>query len=63
MFKPSAKKTVRVKYKAREKDYEYNNRKNKTSEEVDHILDKIKSSGYSSLSADEKKRLFDASKR
>lgn len=31
--------------------------------ELDHILDKIKKSGYSALSADEKKRLFDVSSR
>ena len=30
---------------------------------LDNILDKIKKSGYSSLSDDEKKRLFDVSKR
>lgn len=31
--------------------------------EIDHILDKIAQKGYSSLSAEEKKRLFDSSKR
>lgn len=31
--------------------------------EIDRILDKIAQNGYSSLSADEKKRLFDSSKR
>ncbi len=31
--------------------------------EIDRILDKIAQKGYSSLSADEKKRLFDSSKR
>lgn len=46
----------------REKDYDYNERKNLTNEEIDKILDKIKKSGYSSLTAEEKKKLFDASK-
>lgn len=32
-------------------------------EELDKILDKIKKSGYSSLTAEEKKRLFDVSRR
>ena len=31
--------------------------------ELDRILDKIKKSGYTALSADEKKRLFDVSSR
>lgn len=31
--------------------------------EIDHILDKIKQSGYNSLNAEEKKRLFDASNK
>lgn len=44
-------------------DYEYNERKNKESADIDAILDKIKVSGYSSLSKDEKKRLFDASNK
>ena len=30
---------------------------------IDAILDKLKRSGYGSLSADEKKQLFDASKK
>jgi hypothetical protein len=44
-------------------DYDYNARKKQQSEEIDRILDKLKKSGYSSLSTEEKKRLFDASKR
>ncbi len=42
-------------------DYEYNAKKKKESEEIDKILEKVKASGYSSLSEEEKKRLFDAS--
>jgi membrane associated rhomboid family serine protease len=47
----------------REQDYDYNARKKAQADEVDRILDKLKKSGYDSLSASEKKSLFDASKR
>ena len=47
----------------RKDDYEYNARKKAEAEEIDHILDKIKQSGYSALSDAEKKKLFDASKK
>ncbi len=43
-------------------DYEYNANKKKNEEEIDRILEKVKSGGYSSLSEEEKKRLFDASR-
>ena len=33
------------------------------SDEVDRILEKLKKSGYDSLTTEEKKSLFDASKR
>lgn len=46
----------------RETDWEYNARKKKSQDEVDRILDKIRKSGYDSLSAEEKKKLFDNSK-
>jgi hypothetical protein len=41
---------------------EYNARKKARQEEIDSILDKIRKSGYDSLSKDEKKRLFEASR-
>ena len=44
-------------------DYEYNARKKEQNEEIDRILDKLKKSGYQSLTTEEKKRLFDASRR
>lgn len=44
-----------------ESDWEYNARKKARQDEVDAILDKIRKSGYDSLSPDEKKRLFDSS--
>lgn len=48
---------------SRSADYDYNARKKAQSAEVDKILDKLKKSGYSSLSEEEKRRLFEASKR
>ena len=44
-----------------EDDMEYNARKKARQEEIDQILDKIRKSGYDSLSKDEKQRLFEAS--
>lgn len=46
-----------------ETDAEYHTRKKKENEEIDIILDKIKKSGYSSLSTEEKKRLFEMGKK
>lgn len=37
--------------------------KKQQSEEIDRILDKLKKSGYNSLTTEEKKSLFDASKK
>ncbi|NLZ94328.1 MAG: rhomboid family intramembrane serine protease [Bacteroidales bacterium] len=53
----------KVVYKKPETDYDYNYRKAKESEKIDVILDKLKQSGYSSLSEEEKRQLFDASKK
>ena len=46
---------------ARESDWEYNARKKANQDEVDRILDKIRKSGYDSLTKEEKKQLFDSS--
>ncbi|RGY92335.1 rhomboid family intramembrane serine protease [Parabacteroides sp. AM58-2XD] len=54
---------MKVTYKRAETDYEYNARKHRESADLDAILDKLKRSGYESLSADEKRQLFDASKK
>lgn len=54
---------MRVTYRRPETDYDYNARKHDENVNLDAILDKLKRSGYESLSADEKKRLFDASKK
>ena len=46
---------------AKESDWQYNERKKKNQEEVDRILDKIRRSGYDSLTKEEKQTLFDSS--
>ena len=46
----------------REDDHEYNARKQQRQAEVDAILDKIRKSGYDSLTKEEKQRLFEASR-
>ena len=62
-FRPRKPK-MKVHYGAnRQKDYDYNARKKQQNDEIDRILDKLKKSGYESLTTDEKKSLFDASKR
>lgn len=44
-------------------DYEYNAQKKRDNEVIDRILDKIRKDGYSNLTAEEKKILFDASNK
>ena len=44
-----------------ETDWEYNAHKKATQEEIDRILDKIRKSGYDSLTKEEKQTLFDSS--
>ena len=61
-FSFSNKKNMKVLHKRPLTDMEYNSIKAKRKNEIDRILDKIKQSGYDSLSQDEKKMLFDASK-
>ncbi|MDL2322923.1 rhomboid family intramembrane serine protease [Bacteroidales bacterium OttesenSCG-928-A17] len=64
LFKEKApKKKVRVHYKRPTSDIEYNTRKTEQNAKIDRILDKIKQSGYNSLTEDEKKTLFDAGKK
>ena len=48
---------------SKEADMEYNARKKANQEEIDAILDKIRKSGYDSLTKEEKQKLFDASKQ
>lgn len=64
MTKPRRKKPkMKVQYRRAETDMEYNERKYNEQAQIDAILDKLKQSGYSSLSQEEKKKLFDASKK
>ena len=44
-------------------DWDYNANKRANQEEVDRILDKIRKSGYDSLTREEKQKLFDQSKK
>jgi len=53
----------KITYKRPETDWNYNVRKAEESREIDRILEKIKYTGYDSLSEDEKRKLFDASKK
>ena len=46
-----------------ESDWDYNARRKAQQEEVDRILDKIRRSGYDSLTREEKQRLFDNSRK
>ena len=46
-----------------ETDEEYNARQHRNQEEIDAILDKIRMSGYDSLTKEEKQKLFDQSNR
>ena len=48
---------------SKQDDMEYNARKRKNQEEIDAILDKIRKSGYDSLTKEEKQKLFEASKQ
>lgn len=54
---------MKVNYGSRAADYDFNARRRERDDEIDRILDKIKLSGYESLTAEEKKTLFDVSRR
>lgn len=54
---------VRYNTSRHESDEDYNLRKKRQNDEIDRILDKLKKSGYESLTVEEKKSLFDASKK
>jgi len=59
-FKKKPKITI---HKRPENDWDYNARKVEENKAIDRILEKIKYSGYDSLSENEKKILFDASNK
>lgn len=65
VFTPKKRKPkMKVHYgQGRQQDYDFNARKKEQRENVDRILEKLRKSGYDSLTADEKKSLFDASKK
>ena len=50
-------------YQSHQKDWDYNAKKKATQEEIDRILDKIRKSGYDSLTKEEKQMLFDQSQK
>lgn len=50
-------------YQSHQQDWDYNARKRASQEEIDRILDKIRKSGYDSLTKEEKQTLFDQSKK
>jgi len=58
LFTPSKRKRSKFHYKRPVSDAEYNEQKASHNEQVDLILDKIKRSGYESLTNDEKELLF-----
>ena len=58
--KPDIKVTWGSKY---EKDFAYRQKKQEEEEELNRILDKVKKSGYSNLTDEEKRRLFDMSQK
>ncbi len=62
-YKRQGKKKAETRTQTFESDEDYNARKNREQKEIDAILEKIKTSGYDSLTADEKRKLFDQSNR
>lgn len=59
LFRPRPKKKSTVYHAQKMSSEEYNQKKARDEKEIDHILDKIKTSGYESLTTEEKKKLFD----
>jgi membrane associated rhomboid family serine protease len=62
-IKKRRKSKMKVTYKRPVTDAEYNMRKRNEEDAIDAILDKLKHFGYQNLSSEEKKALFDASKK
>ena len=60
---PKRKPRMNVHYGGRQQQYDYNARKKADEDEINRILEKLRKSGYGSLSENEKKKLFDASRR
>lgn len=58
LFKPKEKPTYKQNTTTHSADYNYNAHKRENEKRIDEILDKVKKSGYQSLTEDEKKELF-----
>jgi len=54
---------MKIHYGGKQQDYDFNAQKKANENKINRILEKIKQSGYGSLSSEEKKALFDTSKR
>lgn len=63
LFQPKKLKVSATSKNRKMSDADYNVYKKKQMDDIDRILDKIKASGYGSLTAEEKKQLFDQSKK
>jgi hypothetical protein len=61
IFKPKEK--IKVSYKKAKSDWDYNADKIREQKSIDSILDKISTSGYDSLTKEEKSRLFKMSNK
>ncbi len=61
--RPPRKPKMKVHYNEQQKNYDFNAQKKEREAELDRILDKVRKSGYTNLTEEEKRRLFDASKR
>lgn len=59
LFRSRPKKKAPVYHAQKMSPEEYNQKKARDEKEIDRILDKIKTSGYESLSAEEKRKLFE----
>ncbi|MBO4615539.1 MAG: rhomboid family intramembrane serine protease [Bacteroidales bacterium] len=63
LFKSEPKTSTSTGGRRAETDAEYNRRKAREQREIDKILDKVKESGYSSLTKEEKEKLFSNSNK
>jgi coproporphyrinogen III oxidase len=61
LFKPAKK--MKVTYKRKADEYEYNKTRNERQEQINKILDKISKGGYDSLTKEEKDMLFRESQK
>ncbi len=59
LFRPRPKKKTTVFHAQKMSPEEYNQKKANDEKEIDRILDKIKTSGYESLTTEEKRKLFE----